>query len=134
MTGALHTYLAVGDVSLVNLTGLEGAEYLDTAGTPAVRRQEGDIIFDREVDRNYASSAEVAVNDASLGRTLTVRGSGSRCSVVWNPWIDKTKTLTDMPDGDYLKFVCVETANAWHDRITLAPGEAHMLATKLAVN
>ncbi len=134
VTGALHTYLAVGDVRQVSVGGLDGSEYLDTAGTPVVRRQEGDVVFDREVDRNYAGSAEVTVNDVSLARVITVRGSGSRCTVVWNPWIDKTRTLTDMPDDDYLKFVCVETANAWRDRITLMPGEAHTLATALAVN
>lgn len=134
VTGALHTYLAVGDVRQVSVGGLDGSEYLDTTGTPAVRRQEGDVTFDREVDRNYAGSAEVSINDVSLARVITVRGSGSRSTVVWNPWIDKTRTLTDMPDGDYLKFVCVETANAWRDRITLVPGETHTLATTLAVS
>ena len=134
VTGALHAYLAVEDVRQISIAGLDGAEYLDTAGPPAVRRQEGAITFDREVDRNYAGSADVTVNDGSMERVITVRGSGSRCTVVWNPWIDKTRTLTDMPDGDYLKFVCVETANAWRDSINVAPGEAHTLATTLVVN
>lgn len=134
VTGALHTYLAVGDVRQISITGLDGAEYLDTVGTPSVRRQNGDVSFDREVDRNYAGGGEAVVHDGSLKRMITVRGSGSRCTVVWNPWIDKTRTLTDMPDDDYLKFVCVETANAWRDRIMLAPGEAHTLATILLVN
>ena len=134
VTGALHTYLAVADVRKVRLTGLDGAEYLDTTGIPAVRRQEGDVTFDREVDRDYAGTSPVAVNDGGHGRVVTVRGSGSGCTVVWNPWVEKAKTLTDLPPGDYLRFVCVETANAWKDCITLAPGATHTLSTVLSVH
>lgn len=98
-----------------------------------VRRQVGDIIFEREVDRNYHHAGDVRIKDASLGRVVSVRGEGSRCTVVWNPWIDKAATLSDVPDADYQRFVCVETANAWQDRIHLAPGMSHVLATTVSV-
>ena len=133
ITGALHTYLAVGDVRRITIEGLDGADYLDTVGTNVVRRQVGDVVFDREVDRNYRNAGEVQVKDASWGRLVSVRGEGSRCTVVWNPWIDKAAALSDVPDADYQRFVCVETANAWEDRILLAPGAAHVLATTVRV-
>ena len=129
VSGALHTYLVVGDIHRVTVEGLDGAEYLDTVGTQEVRRQSGDIAFDREVDRNYRTTEEVRVKDAALNRTLVVRGSGSHTAVVWNPWIEKSKTIKDLPDDGYKSFVCVETANAWRDHITLAPGAEHTLAT-----
>lgn len=132
-TSALHTYLAVGDIRRVSIEGLDGAEYLDTVGTKQVHRQEGDVVFDREVDRNYKTSAEIRVHDAALNRVLSVRGSGSQCAVVWNPWTEKARALADLPDEDYLRFVCVESANAWGDRITLAPGASHVLATTVRV-
>ncbi len=133
VSGALHSYLAVGGIGQIHLTGLENAAYLDTVGSPQVRRQDGPLVIDREVDRNYRHAAPVAVHDAGLHRTLTITGSGSQCTVVWNPWIDKAKTLTDLPDPAYQNFICVETANTWEDLITLAPGESHTLATTVRV-
>ena len=133
MTGALHTYFSVGDISAVRIEGLDGAEYLDTVGTHEVRKQSGDVIFDHEVDRNYDCDGHIVIRDASMKRCITVRGEGSRCAVVWNPWIEKSRRLSDLPDEDYRRFVCVETANAWRDRITLAPGAAHVLATTICV-
>ena len=85
------------------------------------------------MDRDYRNSKAVRVRDASLNRVLSVAGSGSNCTVVWNPWIDKAAALADVPDEDYQRFVCVETANAWDDRIALAPGATHTLETTLSV-
>jgi glucose-6-phosphate 1-epimerase len=133
ISGALHTYLAVGDIQRVTVEGLDGAEYLDTVGTQEVRRQSGDITFDREVDRNYRTSDEVRLKDAALNRTLVVRGSGSHTAVVWNPWIEKSKTIKDLPEDGYKSFVCLETANAWRDHVTVAPGAQHTLATTVRV-
>ena len=134
ITGALHSYFAVGDIRQVRLTGLGETDYLDTAGTPRVRRQEGDLTFNREVDRTYRSQAPVGLHDDVPGRVLTIEGAGSRSTVVWNPWTAKAITLTDLPDGDFRHFLCVETANAGVDDITLAPGASHELSTTVRVN
>lgn len=134
ITGALHTYLAVGDIHQVRIDGLDGTEYLDTTATPprVCRQEEGGVVFAEEVDRNYLSSAAVTVRDAAQDRVLTVRGGGSACTVVWNPWIAKARALADLPDGDYLRFVCVETANAWRDAVVIPPGQSHTLATTVS--
>jgi D-hexose-6-phosphate mutarotase len=133
LSGALHTYLAVGDVREVRLEGLNDAEYLDTVGVPQLRHQNGDVVFESEVDRGYFTTADVHLKDAALGRVITVRGSGSGCRVVWNPWIAKAAALADLPDADYFRFVCVEAANAWEDSVTIPPGDSHTLATTISV-
>lgn len=133
ITGALHTYLAVGDIHQVRVAGLAGVEYLDTVGTPARRRQEGELGFDREIDRGYDTSNPITVQDAAHRRDLTITGTGSHSAVVWNPWIAKSKTLTDLPDEDYLRFVCVETANAREDFVTVPPGGMHELTTMIGM-
>ncbi|HEY2573956.1 MAG TPA: D-hexose-6-phosphate mutarotase [Verrucomicrobiaceae bacterium] len=132
-TGALHTYLAVGDIRETRIVGLEGAEYLDTVGSPLLRMQEGQIVIDREVDRIYRSSKEVRMEDEVLRRIIGVCSEGSRNIVVWNPWVEKARALSDLPDDAYQKFVCVETANAWEDQVTLVPGATHELCATVQV-
>jgi len=133
ITDALHTYLSVQDVTQITVEGLDGKEYLDRLTHEPVI-QEGDIVIDREVDRDYVTSEEIRVKDASFGRTLSVTTSGSGSAVVWNPWIKKAISLADMPDEDYKVFVCVETTNAWKDVINLAPRESHCLKAIVRVS
>jgi len=131
ITDALHTYLCVGDVTQVQVVGLDRVEYLNRVGLPAVQEQRGIVIFDQEVDRDYASGHPVRLQDRSLNRVITVKGTGSRSTVVWNPWIEKSTRLADLPDEDYKHFVCIETANAWRDELLLMPGAVHVLGVTL---
>lgn len=130
---ALHTYLAVGDISRVTVRGLANTDYLDTVGVPTVRYQEGDITFDREIDRQYISQGTVTVNDPAWRRTLVVEKEGSGTTVVWNPWVEKSRRLADLPDEAYHHFLCVEAANAGDAEVRVAPGETHRLATRISV-
>lgn len=133
ITEALHTYLSVGDISKVTVRGLVEAKYLDTVGTPTMREQEGDITFDREVDRQYASPGGVVVDDPAWSRKLTIGKLGSGTTVVWNPWIEKSKRLADLPDEAYHGFLCVEAANAGESAVRIAPGGQHVIVTTVSV-
>ena len=84
---ALHAYLAVGDIAEVTLLGLDGVEFHDKVAGPSdpLPVQTGPIRFESEVDRVYLSTAEIRVEDPVLERTLVVRKSGSRSTIVWNP-------------------------------------------------
>ncbi|MCA1962355.1 MAG: D-hexose-6-phosphate mutarotase [Prosthecobacter sp.] len=133
ITEALHTYLAVGDIAQTTVRGLKGARYLDTVGTPAQRLQEGEITFGCEVDRQYVSTAGVVVDDPAWDRRLIIDKLGSGTTVVWNPWIDKSKRLPDLPDEAYRGFLCVEAANAGEAAVRLPPGGHHVIVTTLQV-
>lgn len=133
MTGALHTYLQVADVTAASVIGLDDAFYVEKRLSPERIEQSGPVIFDREVDRNYESRATLRLLDKPAGRTLVVEKSGSRATIVWNPWIEKSKRLADLPDDAYPHFVCIEAANAAPDVITLAPGEEHVLSQRLRI-
>ena len=53
--------------------------------------------------------------------------------MVWNPWIAKAEKMGDFgPDGQW-GMVCVETANAAEDVITLGAGDTHRLTAQYRV-
>lgn len=133
LSEALHTYLTVGEISEVTVRGLSESKYLDTVGEHMMREQEGDITFEGEVDNQYASTAGVIVEDRSLVRNLVVNKLGSGTTVVWNPWIEKSKRLADLPDNAYHGFLCVEAANAGDSAVTVMPGGKHVLLTQVSL-
>lgn len=128
---ALHTYLAVGDVRHVRITGLAGAEYLDkVAGEWAT--QVGDVEITSETDRVYRSTDDVLLDDPT-GRKLAIGKSGSANTVVWNPWVAKSASMPDFGDDEWTGMICVEAANALDDAITLQPGESHTMSQHIAI-
>lgn len=134
LTQAVHTYFHVGDIDAVRVEGLEGCDYIDKVGEEAIRRQEGPIRIDREVDRIYLGCpGDAVIVDPSLKRRIRVSKRGSGSYVVWNPWIEKSASLGDMGKEGYRKTICVETTNAAADVVSVAPGESYRLLTEYAV-
>jgi glucose-6-phosphate 1-epimerase len=132
-SGALHSYFTVGDVRQIAVRGLDGAPYLDKVNGGQRKIQHGDVTFDREIDRIYLDTdAACTIHDPVLRRVIHVAKQGSRSTVVWNPWIDKARAMADFGDDEYPGMVCVETANAADDAVTLAPGEEHRLKVIIA--
>lgn len=131
---ALHTYFQVGDVRKVTVNGLEGCDYLDKVKDFQRDSQRGPVRFLGEVDRIYLDGpATTEIRDPVMKRRIVIRSRGSRSTVVWNPWAEKAAQLSDMgPDG-YLHMLCVETANAADDTVTLAPGAQHRLVAQYTV-
>lgn len=132
---ALHTYFAVSDIRNVSVRGLENAVYIDKVAA-GERQRAGDspISFRGETDRVYLDTdATCTIDDPDWKRRIVIAKSGSRSTVVWNPWIDKARTMSDLGDPAWTGMLCVETANAADDARTLAPGEAHVLEARIAV-
>ncbi|MDX8379657.1 MAG: D-hexose-6-phosphate mutarotase [Gallionella sp.] len=126
---ALHTYLRIGDISAVRVTGLENSEYWDKVGGSNLRHQDGAIRFANETDRVYINTdAECVIEDEKLKRRIHIRKSGSLSTVVWTPWEEKANKMGDMgqPDG-WREMVCVESANAFDNGLKIAAGTRHTL-------
>lgn len=133
-TGALHSYFAISDISTIRILGLEDTAYIDKVDGDQRKQQHGPISFDGETDRIYLdTTAACVIDDAGLQRRIVVEKSGSRTTVVWNPGSEKSKRFADLQPDDYVRFVCVETANAADDTITVAPGGEHRLITTISV-
>jgi glucose-6-phosphate 1-epimerase len=134
LTQALHTYFAVGDIADIEVEGFDRQGYVDKLDGNARKQQTGSIIFAAEVDRIYDEHpGGAAIIDRGLKRRIGIAKSGSRSSVVWNPWSGKAQRLGDIgPDG-WRRMVCVETCNAGADVVTLPPGGTHTLSASYGV-
>jgi glucose-6-phosphate 1-epimerase len=129
---ALHSYLAVQDIAHVRVEGLDGLTYVDKVAANARKRWSGPVRFAGEVDRIYLGhEGPATIVDEGAGRRIVIEKSGSRSTVVWNPWAERCRQLGDMGADGYRGMLCVETANACDDVVTLAPGAEHTLGARI---
>jgi glucose-6-phosphate 1-epimerase len=135
LTEALHSYFSVADIRNVSISGLEGAEYVETAGgLRESRTQSGEIVFSSEVDRLYSSpDGDCVICDPGAGRKIRISKGGSGTTVVWNPWIAKSAKMPDFGDDEYTGMVCVETANAVSGGVTVEPCKTHRIKTVISL-
>ncbi|WP_036517635.1 D-hexose-6-phosphate mutarotase [Nevskia soli] len=120
-TAALHTYLRVAEIGEVRLHGLQGLHYRDTAqgGVAAVESAE-QLRIEGEVDRIYFSAPARLELSGAPGR-LHIESAGFPDAVVWNPGAERGAALSDLDQGGYRNFLCVEAA-AVGIPVKLAPG------------
>jgi glucose-6-phosphate 1-epimerase len=137
---ALHTYFAVTDVRTSAVRGLQQTAYLDKRdpevdGTPKRKLQEEEpLVLTRTTDRVYVDSASTCVvDDQEGGRSIRVDKVSSATTIVWNPWEELTAKLADMEPEGWQGMVCVETANAGPNAVTLAPGAVHTMRANVTV-
>ncbi len=132
--GALHSYFNISAVSNILIKGLEGCAYKDKVDQFRRKVQEGPVSVRSETDRIYLDTkADCIIEDRGMQRRIRISKNGSRTTVVWNPWIDKARNMKDFGDNEYNGMVCVETANADTDVISLAPGHTHILESVIRV-
>jgi len=130
---ALHTYFAVDEIAFTKVEGLDGKAYLDKPQGFALKTQTGPITFSEEVDRVYLDTADdVTIHDGK--RIITISKQGSRSTVVWNPWQTVAEKMGDLGKDGYRKMLCVESANAAEDVVTIEPGKSHMLQVKYVIS
>lgn len=94
-TGALHTYLALSDITQVSIENLE-AQLLSLKGP---------------VDQIYPNAPSLTVlKDPVRKHQIQLEHQNASDLVLWTPWQQGAEKLKDMHDDDYKKFVCIETA------------------------
>lgn len=132
---ALHTYVAVGDVEAVAVSGLENTIYLDKVDAFARKRHgAGPLRLTGETDRVFLGTrARCVVDDPVLGRRVVVDKTGSATTVVWNPWALKARDIADLQPDEWRRMLCVETANAADDAVTLPAGGRHLMSATLSL-
>ena len=130
----LHSYFEVSDVTAVSIRGLKGVNYLDKVASFLEKSDTSDALrIASEVDRTYENATgPVDIRDPRLGRRIVIEKQGSASTVVWNPWIAKSRQMTDFGDEEYERMVCVESGNVGSNSISLPPGGSSTLTVKLS--
>jgi D-hexose-6-phosphate mutarotase len=126
--GALHSYFSVSDAARIAVHGLDGCAYVDKVDRGKRKQQRGAVTIETETDRIYLdTTATCVIEDPGWERRIEIAKSGSRSTVVWNPWIAKARRMADFGDKEYQGMVCVETTNAADDVVAVLPGAEHRL-------
>ena len=148
----LHTYFKVNEVTNIRVDGFSGCNCKNQLTGEVAPESNSINTIDREVDNIYLNtrsfSGEYDIRDITLlendTRALIVSKEatyilpeGARSDetileipvdvVFWNPWIEKARSLADLPDEAYHNFVCIEPGLV-QDWVALEPGYGVSLA------
>ena len=132
---ALHTYLAVSDITAIAISGLVGATYIDKTEAGRRKPQTAALVtIGAETDRVYLdTSARCVLEDRGWRRQIVIEKIGARSSVVWNPWAEKAAAMADLGDPAWRGMVCVEAGNIADDQLRLAADGEHQMSVAISV-
>ncbi|WP_070967469.1 D-hexose-6-phosphate mutarotase [Vibrio sonorensis] len=134
-SGALHSYLNVGDIAKANVIGM-GPSYIDSLLEDKECQGGESLAIDQSVDRIYTQpEAVITLQDKALDRSVNVENHGHNCAVIWNPWKENAQSMSDMDNDGYKTMLCIEStvlADSIEEGITLQPSESHQLVTVIS--
>ena len=134
---ALHTYLPTQDIRKTYIHNAHNSTYIDALDSWKEKTQTGRIGFSEETDRLYFFPAKAKNNTQyelrieSPGQQLVLKNTQSQSAVIWNPWINKSKQLSQFKADDYQYMYCIETANVMSDYVVLEPNQKQSLTLEL---
>ncbi|WP_028626941.1 D-hexose-6-phosphate mutarotase [Metapseudomonas resinovorans] len=130
---ALHSYFAISDIREVEVEGLDGCPYIETLEDWQLRKQQGNITFSGETDRIYLKTpSRMSIVDRAWKRRIQLDVEGSASAVVWNPWVDKARRLSQFAEDAWQGMLCIETARVMDDILVLKPGEEQRMVLNIA--
>jgi len=131
---ALHAYHRVGNIQEARLRGLDGVQYFDKTDSNRKKMQQGEIAITSETDRIYLDTTDaIELEDPVIHRATRVVKENSRTTVVWNPWIEKARALSDLGDEEWTQMICIESSNVSDFAVDLAPGRQHTMKALVRV-
>ncbi|KAK9751876.1 Aldose 1-epimerase [Popillia japonica] len=134
----LHTYFKVPDVRRCQITGLHGSTFVDKTREGAMYQEGRDVVTICEwTDRIYQNTPqEHIITNVVSGRKMRIQKYNFPDTVVWNPWIDKAKEMSDFGDDEYPNMICIEAGHV-SSPVILLPGTAfeasQILQIKVAI-
>lgn len=128
LTQALHSYFPTPEISNTTVDGLQGASYIEFGEGPFAQTEV--VGFARETDMVYTQATATQTINTPAG-IIEVKRENSQSCVLWNPWVEKSKRLSNFNDEEYHTMLCLEAANVMEDAVHLEPGQSHTLSTSI---
>lgn len=122
----LHTYFKVPDVRRCQITGLHGCTFIDKTRNDGTLYQESRevVTINEWTDRIYQNTAqEHIITNVVSGRKMRIQKYNFPDTVIWNPWVERAKQMTDFGDDEYPNMICVEAGHV-SSPVILLPGTA----------
>ncbi|XP_028411271.1 putative glucose-6-phosphate 1-epimerase [Dendronephthya gigantea] len=105
-TTLLHTYFNV-DVEKVKIQGLQGCDFIDKINGGERKETDKYVQISGNVDSVYKQTS----NELLLftgDHNIQIKKENFPDAVIWNPWSEKAKQMSDFGDEEYHDMVCVE--------------------------
>ncbi|XP_061174430.1 uncharacterized protein LOC133183496 [Saccostrea echinata] len=136
-TTLMHTYFRCPDIADVRIHGLEGLQYNDKVEGGKISTEERKMVtIDKNYDRVYMKCGGDKVQVESIGdgkKSVSLLLSNLTDVVVWNPWEDKAKAMSDFGDDEYKTMICVE-AGSVSQSVTAPAGESVLFTQTLKLH
>ncbi|QEU59652.1 hypothetical protein KDRO_C01730 [Kluyveromyces lactis] len=120
-----HTYLKIDDIEDTLVSNLSSTKLYDQLLKESYIDRQPVISVHEELDRIYQNVDEDRIIQViDKGYPIhTLKRHNLPDTVVWNPWVEKSKGMADFePKDGFKNMVCVEPGHV-HDFVVLAPGE-----------
>ncbi|XP_060556805.1 uncharacterized protein LOC132717369 [Ruditapes philippinarum] len=121
-TTLMHTYFRVDDIDKSGVKGLKGVSYDDKVDGGQHVEDRETVRIDKNYDRIYKNCpgpVELIPDVDKPGLSRKLIASNLNDIVVWNPWAEKAKSMSDFGDDEYHNMVCVE-AGTVSEQVSLA--------------
>lgn len=110
ITSALHTYLNIGDINQVSISGL-GQHYIDKVIGGEHSTSDEKLTFSGPIDRIYTQPETFSlIRDIVFNRSIEIHHRYANDVVAWNPGAEGASSIEDIENDGYKTMVCVETA------------------------
>ncbi|PVU87948.1 hypothetical protein BB561_006104 [Smittium simulii] len=131
-TTLFHTYFVTSDIENVRVNNLEQTIYDDKIEKSVDNKETSDAIrFTKSVDRVYKNTVDELKVTISNDESILITKKNLNDIVLWNPWAEIAKGMSDFGDEEYKTMFCAE-AGSVSTPIELQPGndwECHMQLT-----
>lgn len=135
-TSLLHTYFKLDNIDNAQVHGLTNFNYSDKLQNGNIFPETNDAITIRsETDRIYyeTGNQHIVETGNANNRKITIKKENFPDTVVWNPWIAKSKAMSDFGDEEYKEMICVEVGYVYK-RCNLNANKSISMSQELTVS